>query len=108
MLSSLGFKYADEGISGILTRNGLLPNQNSAGPKSLVDLPAAMDLEKTVWLLLPSGRVVREMAGMPPESVQVLSGPIRNRRGVEGFPATSIRVYRLQDVALLEASSHFD
>lgn len=102
MLSSLGFAYANEGINGILFRNGLLQDQSRVG--MMVDVPAAVDLENTVWLLLPSGKVAREMAGMRADSVQILSGPVKNRRGVEGFPATSLRRYRIQDVAALEAS----
>jgi hypothetical protein len=107
-ISSLGFAYSEEGISGVLARNGLIPTESGTEFQGLVDLPAVMDHERTVWLLLPSGRVVREQSSVKPKSVTVLSGPIENRRIMDGFPATSLRSYTTQDLAVLETSNLYE
>lgn len=105
--TSFGFAYSEEGIESILAMNGLGPDGARAWIEAtarILNLPAVVDFENVVWVLLPSGRVARQVSGVEPQWVHVLSGPAANRRFCEGFPATSLRGYLIQDVALLEGT----
>lgn len=81
------------------------PDPTPPDPDAVFELPCHVDAKGDAWLLLPSRRVTRQSSSVRPVLVQVLSGPESGRLLAPGFSATSLRHFRLEDIARLEAES---
>jgi hypothetical protein len=95
---------------GFMVPDKILPPPSSTGPKcsepeNFVEVPCLVDELGNCWLLLPSGRVTRQSSTIQPVSVDVLSGSMSRRLVAPGFSATSLRQFRLEDIAILEGES---